>query len=880
MSKHKFLRKLSFLLALVMVMTSLCVPVMADTEEPAILGTGTTYTDTRTGLEFEVSDGTGYAIIVGPYDLVKENLTIPQKVYNRGGSSFDVAEIKEYAFEDNVNLTGKLTITGGIRSLLKDVDLSVGRNAFNGCTGLTSLVIGPYTEVIDDDDDPFEGCTGLMKITNNSDIWNSGEGYDQRGKRIYTGLVKIPANNEGKKWYDSKDTEHTRPITEVITGQTAVREDYDPQRYTVTFWDWDGEAYNYEYDELAQTVIEDGKAKEPAELKNSEWVFDAWYTEYTPEGGLSGIYDFDLPVTEDLKLYAGWKKKAGSGVLFRDEKDSGFLFTINEDGETATIARNFKDDPIDITYTLINEDIVIPEVVSESNKEYTVTGVGDSAFEGKGYTGKLEFPDTLTDIGDRAFYGCKDLTGDLVFPEGLKTIGDSAFMMPTQDSKLSGTLYFGSSLVSIGNSAFEYCDGFTGDLVLPDTVESVGDYAFSGCTGFEGKIKLGNRLKTIGKFAFAANNTRSNFTGGIEIPATVTSIGDYAFYNGQALEGTLVIPLSGNLVSIGKYAFADCSKLKGNITFPQTLKTIGDDAFKDCKGLTGNLVIPDGVTVIGGGAFSSCTGLGETLTIGESVERVDKHEVSGTYMTYQSFSYCSGIKRVINKSDKVEVDLEYIVINNETWTDAAGNTIKTIGKGVAYRSDYTGERIDPNDPNNPGGSVSGNVASDVKEEEIPVEGIEGADKVKIVYPHKIPFFGKSKIGVEYFTKDGAKFTVSFNGQEYAVTKIKVNKKKKKIQITNLENADKKAVKAIKKATKGESGLDYDTAPYVVSDSDNVIVKFNKKLPDTIKSAKVMINNKYFNIKNKNDCLVFNPVVNAVTFKHDDVIGSSTTFTSK
>ncbi|MBR2186989.1 MAG: leucine-rich repeat domain-containing protein, partial [Lachnospiraceae bacterium] len=668
--------------------------------------------------------------------------------------------------------------------------------------------------------------------------------------------------------------------------QTAVRDDYVPQTFNVTFWDWnnDDEAYTLEYVDLAQhDVIEDEKAKEPAELKDPEWVFDAWYTEYTPEGGLSGIYDFDLPVTGDLKLYAGWKKKAGSGKLFPDQGGSGFLFTINEDGKTATIARNFEQDPVTNSYTQIDSDLKIPEIVSESGIEYTVTGVGESAFENKGYMGELILPDTLTDIGNRAFCGCVDLTGELQLPDTLKTIGDSAFMMEVGGSKLSGPLNFGSSLVSIGNSAFEYCEGFTGDLILPDTLEKVGDYAFSGCTGFGGKIKLGNKLKTIGKYAFAGDRNSyvfSKYTGGIEIPATVTSIGERAFNNGQSLEGVLSIPLSGNLVSVGDYAFYSCSKLKGNLTFPQTLRTIGERAFADCKGLTGDLLIPDGVTVIGGGAFGSCTGLGETLTIGESVERVDKMEESGTYMELLSFMNCSGIKRVINKSDKVQVDLTMTVINNEIWTDAAGNTIKTIGKGVAYRSDYTGERIDPNDPNNPGGSVSGNVASDVKEEEIPVEGIEGVDKVKIVYPHKIPFFGKSKIGVEYFTKDGAKFTVSFNGQEYAVTKIKVNKKKKKIQITKLENADKKAVKAIKKATKGENGLDYDTAPYVVSDSDNVIVKFNKKIPDTVKSAKVMINNKYFNIKNKNDCLVFNPVVNAVTFKHDDVIGSSTTFTSK
>ncbi len=871
---------MSFLLALVMVMSSLCVPVMADTKEPDLLGTGDKDKDKQSGLEFEVSDGDGTATIVGPEDLVRENLTIPQKVYDKNGNAYRVSSIDDKVFMGNTDLTGKLTITGGEAS---DSCIDVEKDAFANCTGLTSIVIGPYTTVLyDDNNDPFQGCTELNKIVNYSENWNPGNVQDSKGRWVTTGRVKIPANNESKKWYDSKDTNKTTEIDIVITGQSAVREDYVPQKYTVTFWDWDGKAYGYQYNDLSQIVNEDERAEEPDELIDPEWVFDAWYTKYTPEGGLSDKYDFSRPVTENLKLYAGWVKKAGSGKLFADQNGSGLQFTINEDGETATIGRDFEKDPIDNSYTQIDEDLVIPDKVSESGIEYTVTGVGDSVFEGKGYMGSLILPDTLTDIGNRAFYNCTGLTGNLDFPDGLKTIGDSAFTMATMDSNLKGTIYLGTSLVSIGDSAFELCDGLNGDLIFPDTVESVGNDAFRGCRGFNGRLYLGKSLKTIGNFAFAGRvlTDFSHYTGGITIPATVTSIGECAFYNAQDLDGELVIPLSGNLVNIGDKAFGQCSKLKGNLTFPQKLENIGDSAFIDCKALTGNVIIPDNVLYVGGAAFSSCSGLGETAVIGESVERIDKSLVAGVYMSNPTFAGCSGIKRVINKSDKVEVDLTQIVIRNESWTDAAGNVIKTIGKGVAYRSDYTGERIDPNDPNNPDGTVSGNKASDVKEEEVTVEGIEGVDKVLIIYPHKIPFFGKSKINVDYFTKDGGKFTVSFNQQEYAVKKIKVNKKKKKIQVQKLENADKKVEKAIKKATKGDHGLPYETTPYVVSDSDEVIVKFNKKAPDTIKSAKVKINNKFFNIKNKNECLVYNPVVSAVTFKHEDVIGSSTTYKTK
>ena len=112
----------------------------------------------------------------------------------------------------------------------------------------------------------------------------------------------------------------------------------------------------------------------------------------------------------------------------------------------------------------------------------------------------------------------------------------------------------------------------------------------------------------------------------------------------------------------------------------------------------------------------------------------------------------------------------------------------------------------------------------------------------IGYCHEIPFYGKSKLSSSSF----GDMTVSSGNVSYAVTKVKVNKKNKTIQITGLSGADKATVKAVKNATKGTRGLSFSVNPYYVSDSDSVDVKTKKD--GSIKSVKISIGGKDYKAK--------------------------------
>lgn len=90
----------------------------------------------------------------------------------------------------------------------------------------------------------------------------------------------------------------------------------------------------------------------------------------------------------------------------------------------------------------------------------------------------------------------------------------------------------------------------------------------------------------------------------IIIPTTVTSIGEYAFFQCRQLT-TIDIPES--VKTIGDFCFGNCYKL-ADIKFPDNLTSIPDNCVYGCSGLT-TLTFPKNVTSIGDRAAYDCTGL-------------------------------------------------------------------------------------------------------------------------------------------------------------------------------------------------------------------------------------------------------------------------------
>ncbi|MCX5972798.1 MAG: leucine-rich repeat domain-containing protein [Chloroflexi bacterium] len=170
----------------------------------------------------------------------------------------------------------------------------------------------------------------------------------------------------------------------------------------------------------------------------------------------------------------------------------------------------------------------------------------------------------------------------------------------------------------IGNDGAATVTGCTvtcpATLVIPDTlggnsVTSIGNYAFynNALTS----VTIPNSVTTIGDFAFEANALTS-----VTIPNSVTSIGTGAFYNNALTSVTI----GNSVTSIGYGAFS--SNALTSVTIGSSVTTIGDYAF-DTNALT-SVTIPNSVTSIGNYAFykndlASVTFLGNAPLDGTAV---------------------------------------------------------------------------------------------------------------------------------------------------------------------------------------------------------------------------------------------------------------------
>ena len=263
----------------------------------------------------------------------------------------------------------------------------------------------------------------------------------------------------------------------------------------------------------------------------------------------------------------------------------------------------------------------------------------------------LVIPDSVTNIGDYAFWGCKSLKS-LVIPDGVTSIGDCAFY----DCESLKSLVIPDSVTSIGKSAFSGCKSLK-SLVIPDSVTSIGGRAFVGCTSLKSLVipdSVGNiignpfsgwngELKCLSPYFIYENKVlfdkdkskiiafRDKNTTSYVIPDSVSCIGDYAFWNCHSLK-SLVLPDS--VSSIGDWAFWNCRSLT-DIVIPDSVNSIGDRAFEGCCSLK-SFVIPDSVSSIGDWAFEGCTSL-SSLLIPDSV----------TSIGHSAFKACYSLSNIV-----------------------------------------------------------------------------------------------------------------------------------------------------------------------------------------------------------------------------------------
>ncbi len=201
------------------------------------------------------------------------------------------------------------------------------------------------------------------------------------------------------------------------------------------------------------------------------------------------------------------------------------------------------------SYSHYSGSIIIPERVLAGGKTYTVTSIGDYAFQGCSALTSVDLSSTsLTSIGSSAFSGCEALTS-VVFPASLTSIGGGAFYYCVALTSVA----FPASLTSIGYDAFRDCDALTSVDLLSTSLTYIGDGAFYNCDALT-SVTFPASLTSIGGSAFSGCEALTS----VAFPASLTSIGDYAFLGCDALTS---VSFPTSLTSIGYYAFSGCEAL-------------------------------------------------------------------------------------------------------------------------------------------------------------------------------------------------------------------------------------------------------------------------------------------------------------------------------
>ena len=259
-----------------------------------------------------------------------------------------------------------------------------------------------------------------------------------------------------------------------------------------------------------------------------------------------------------------------------------------------TVVENLGEDYLVLAYIAGATD----EEWNGRTEHYTgVTNVGNRAFKDCQYLTCMFLNDDITTIGDHAFYADEYLSA-INMPRDLELIDKYAFYgCDTLTFVRAGAC---SRLRRIEDHAFYSCTTLA-ELRLPNGLTYIGPWAFAWdrILGQEDTtLGLPSSLQTIGTGAFAFVNHHKN----LNIPANVTSIGDYAFMCDYYMNNLTFSP-GDKPLTIGKAAFAGDNHMK-SVDLSNRVAQIDKCAFAGCE-LLEEVYFGDKIDTIQARAFTS-----------------------------------------------------------------------------------------------------------------------------------------------------------------------------------------------------------------------------------------------------------------------------------
>ncbi len=162
-----------------------------------------------------------------------------------------------------------------------------------------------------------------------------------------------------------------------------------------------------------------------------------------------------------------------------DVQVDGIYYNLDSSNKTAEVTYESSN------YMSYSGSVIIPEKFTYSGVEYTVTTIGDNAFRKCNGLTSVTIPSSVTTIGNYTFSICSGLKSLKV--ESGNTRYDSRNNCNAIIETASNTLIVGcqntvipNTVTCIGEDAFWGCSGLT-SVTIPNSVTTIDRYAFYGC---------------------------------------------------------------------------------------------------------------------------------------------------------------------------------------------------------------------------------------------------------------------------------------------------------------------------------------------------------------------------------------------------------------
>lgn len=220
-------------------------------------------------------------------------------------------------------------------------------------------------------------------------------------------------------------------------------------------------------------------------------------------------------------------------------------------------------------------------------------------------------------------------------------------------------------------------------ITLPASIKSIGDYAFRSCTALK-SITIPDSVKTIGYGAFYGCTSLTDVT----ISKSVTKMECATFLGCTALKS---ITIPNSVTKMDQSVFEDCTSLTTvNLLGPIT--SIETFCFKDCYSLT-SITIPETVTSIKSRAFKGCRNLQSIVCKSETPPAIDSDIMNGLPLDYVIYVPTNSVEAYKNADGWKEYKDHIRGMEEKEWYD--GNKDSELAQGALFgRLQSINQRLD------------------------------------------------------------------------------------------------------------------------------------------------------------------------------------------